>query len=469
MANAQNTGSNGANERQQWSLSTAAARQLTTTTKSPPMMGDITPRWLLKMLPWVEVAGVFRVNRRLTYSAGDGRLVFSNIGAKVQIIPPELGKLPLLRGFEDEEGLVLPTLANQFVQKEYKAGDIIVQAGQPAEHVMLLAHGKAHKLGKGKYGDQVILESLADGDHFGDQAVVESNDVWPFTVKAITPCIVLELPERIFEVVIGQSPALHAHVERYKERMKRPQDKNGQAAIELAAGHHGEPTLPGTFVDYDLRPREYELSVAQTMLRVHTRVSDLFNDPMIQVEEQMRLTVEALRERQEYEMINNREFGLLHNADLKQRINPRSGAPTPDDLDELLSRRRKSRFFLAHPLTIAAFAQECNRRGVYPTCVEVHGQQMLAWRGVPILPSNKIPITPERTSSIIVMRTGMEDQGVVGLHRTGIPDEIQPSLSARRMDINNQAITSYLVSAYYSVAPLVPDALGVLENVQLGG
>jgi hypothetical protein len=57
---------------------------------------------------------------------------------------------------------------------------------------------------------------------------------------------------------------------------------------------------------------------------------------------------------------------------------------------------------------------------------------------------------------------------VIGLHRTGIPDEIQPSLSARRMDINDQAITSYLVSAYSSIAPLVPDALGVLENVQLG-
>ncbi|MET0402320.1 MAG: Crp/Fnr family transcriptional regulator, partial [Cystobacter sp.] len=164
----------------------------------------------------------------------------------------------------------------------------------------------------------------------------------------------------------------------------------------------------------------------------------------------------------------NPEFGLLHNADLKQRIHARSGPPTPDDLDELLSRRRKSRFFLAHPRTIAAFGQECNRRGVYPTCVEVQGRQVIAWRGVPLLPSDKIPITSSGTTSIIVMRTGMEDQGVIGLHRTGIPDEIQPSLSARRMDINDQAITSYLVSAYYSIAPLVPDALGVLENVQLG-
>jgi Phage capsid-like protein len=35
------------------------------------------------------------------------------------------------------------------------------------------------------------------------------------------------------------------------------------------------------------------------------------------------------------------------------------------------------------------------------------------------------------------------------------------------MGINEQAVMSYLVSAYYSAAVLVPDALGVLENVEL--
>ena len=68
----------------------------------------------------------------------------------------------------------------------------------------------------------------------------------------------------------------------------------------------------------------------------------------------------------------------------------------------------------------------------------------------------------------MVMRTGEKDQGVVGLHQTGIPDEYEPSLSVRFMGIDEQAIISYLVSAYYSVAVLVPDALGVLENVELG-
>jgi hypothetical protein len=36
------------------------------------------------------------------------------------------------------------------------------------------------------------------------------------------------------------------------------------------------------------------------------------------------------------------------------------------------------------------------------------------------------------------------------------------------MGISEQAIISYLVTTYYSAAVLVPDALGVLENVEIG-
>jgi len=450
------------------SLSTAGARQLATTTKTVPQMQGITPRWLLRMLPWVEVTGgTYRVNRRLSYAVGDDRLNFGNVGARVEVPAQELHKLPLLRGFEGDNA-VFQALASRFVQKEYKAGESIVEAGTPAEHVFLLAHGKAKKLGKGKYGDELTLDTLADGDHFGDQAVVESNDHWGFTVKATTACTVLALPQQVFETLILQSPALQAHVERYKERLKKPQDKMGQAAIPMAAGHSGEPSIHGGYVDYELAPREYELSVAQTVLRVHTRVADLFNGPMNQTEQQLRLTIEALKERQEHELINNRDFGLLHNADLKQRIHTRSGPPTPDDMDELLSRRRKSRFFLAHPRTIAAFGRECTRRGLYPTVVDVQGTKAMAWRGVPMLPCDKIPITEQRTSSIIVMRTGESDQGVIGLTRTGLQDEVEPGVSVRRMDISEKAISSYLVSTYFSAALLIPDALGVLENVELG-
>jgi CRP-like cAMP-binding protein len=454
--------------KQQMSLGTDAARQLATTTKSAPQMQGISNRWLLKLLPWVQVnGGVFRLNRRLSYNVGDGRVSFSSTGARVQVIPQELRELPLLRGFDDPE--VLQALANRFEQKEFKAGEVITQAGQEADSIVLIAHGKVNKIGTSKYGEQTVLEVLADGDHFSYEVLLESQDFWKFTVKAVTPATVLILQQSAFEAVVAQSPTLQKHVEDFKSLAKKKKDSSGQADIELAAGHHGEPVLPGTFVDYETSPREYELSVAQTVLQIHTRVADLFNDPMNQTEEQLRLTVEALKERKEHELINNREFGLLHNADLKQRIHTRGGPPTPDDMDELLATVWKDpSFFLAHPRAIAAFGQECNRRGVYPGSVDVNGRAVTAWRGIPIFPCNKIPISESRTSSIMLMRAGAENQGVIGLHQAGIPDEIEPSLNVRYMGINDKAVISYLVSTYFSTAVLIPDALGILESVEIG-
>ncbi len=99
--------------------------------------------------------------------------------------------------------------------------------------------------------------------------------------------------------------------------------------------------------------------------------------------------------------------------------------------------------------------------------VEVDGKETIAWRGVPIFSCNKIPIVDGLTS-ILAMRTGEENQGVVGLYQMGIPEEIEPSLSVRYMGIDEKAIISYLITNYFSVAVLVPDALGVLGNVEVG-
>ena len=454
------------NDQQQTALSTVAARQLATTTKSPPQMQGISSRWLLKLLPWVHVNGVFRLNRRLSYAVGDGRVEFYNTGAKIQVIPAELCELPLFRGYEDID--VLNVLASRFVQKEFKPGDVLTQRGGEANEMVLLAHGKVNKIGLGKYGDETVLETLADGDHFSYQAILESQDYWTFTAKAVTAGTVLSLSQASFEELVAQYPSLQKHVEKFKASQSKKQDSSGQAAIELSAGHTGEPVLPGTFVDYETHPREFELSVAQTVLQVHTRVADLFNEPMNQTQEQLRLTIEALKETKEDQLINNPEFGLLHNADLKQRIHTRSGPPTPDDMDDLLATVWKEpSFFLAHPRTIAAFGNECNKAGVYPQTVEAYGARMIGWRGIPIFPCNKISIT-NNTTSILCMRVGEKNQGVIGLHHAGIPEELEPSLSVRFMGINEKAVISYLVSLYYSAAVQIQDALGILESVEIG-
>ncbi|MER5717145.1 family 2B encapsulin nanocompartment shell protein [Streptomyces sp. NPDC002132] len=451
----------------QQSLGTAAARNLATTTKSAPQMQEISSRWLLRTLPWVDVqGGTYRVNRRLTYAVGDGRVTFVKTGDRVEVIPAELGELPALRSYEDEQ--VLGELAQRCRQREFAPGQVIASFGSQTDEVHLLAHGRVEKIGTGPYGDDQVLGVLADGAYFGDQALLDGDSIWEYTARADTACTVLTLTRADFEQVAERAESLRAHLRSLLSIPAQQTNRYGEKSVDLAAGHAGEADIPHTFVDYDARPREYELSIAQTVLRIHTRVADLYNQPMNQTEQQLRLTVEALKERQEHELVNNREFGLLHNCEYDQRLQPHDGVPSPDDLDELLSRRRGTKMLLAHPRTISAIGRELNKRGLVPETIDLAGNRIPTWRGVPIYPCNKIPVTEARTSSIIALRLGEQEQGVIGLRQSGIPDEIEPSLSVRFMGINEQAIIKYLVTAYYSAAVLVPDALGVLENVEIG-
>ncbi|WP_043632543.1 family 2B encapsulin nanocompartment shell protein [Nonomuraea candida] len=449
------------------SLDTRAARNLATTTKTRPQMQAISSRWLLRMLPWVDVrGGTYRVNRRLTHVPGRGRVGVVRAGADdVRIVPETLTEIPALRGFADAE--VLAALAAAFTVREVRAGDVVAVAGTPVAETGVIAHGRLERVDKGPYGEPQFLGVIADGDQLGDEALTADDPRWPCTYRAATACTLLFARREELRRIAARSPTLRAHLAAHLDRLSRPVNRRGEAEVALSAGHTGEPVIEGTFVDYDLRPREYELSVAQTILRVHTRVADLFNDPMNQIEEQLRLTIHELREREEWELLNNREFGLLHNADYDQRIYTWSGPPTPDDLDDLISMRRKTRFLLAHPKAIAAFFRECNRRGLVPGSTEVNGHEVPAWRGIPIFPCGKIPISERRTTSILAMRVGEEDQGVVGLYQTGIPEEYEPGLNVRFMGIDSKAVMSYLVSAYYSAAILVPDAIGVLEDVNV--
>ncbi|PPQ37600.1 hypothetical protein SAMN06265338_11142 [Rhodoblastus acidophilus] len=240
------------------------------------------------------------------------------------------------------------------------------------------------------------------------------------------------------------------------------------ADVQCSPARDRDADLPETFVDYEDAPREYSLNAVTTVLDVQTRVSDLYSHPYDQIQEQLRLLIEKVKEKQENEILNNADYGLFANVDPRQIISTRTGAPTPDDLDELITKVWKEpAFFLAHPRAIAAFGRECTRRGVPPPTVTLFGAQFLTWRGLPLVPSDKLPVDEKGRSKILLLRTGEKRQGVIGLFQPGIPGEVAPSLSVRFMGINRKAIASYLISLYCSTAVLTHDALAVLEGVEL--
>lgn len=449
------------------SLAPDAARQLATTTKTTPQMRGITPRYLLRALPWVDVeSGVYRVNRRRTFILGDDRISTYAEGDTHRVIPEDLRELPFLR--EADEAL-LAELAGAFSQVAFEPGQSLAAEGQAADRLWVLVLGRAEKRAAGRYDADARLEVIGDGQFF-DAAAWARDEPLPYGVTALTAGTALTVERTALAALADRDPALRAALAAYAAgRQAAP---GAEVPVNLAAGHIGEPELPGTYVEYEDEPREYHMSLAQTVLRMHTRVSDLYNGPMDQTREQAALTIQALRERQEAMMLNHPEFGLLNSIAPGQRVQTRTGAPTPDDLDELLSKVWKQPgYFLAHPKAIAAFGRECTRRGVPPVMDTRFGSPLLTWRGVPLLPSDKVRFTGGAggtgVTEILLMRVGEAEQGVVGLRPAKVPDEVEPGLAMRNMGTDQKAITSYLMTAYFNTAILVEDAAAVLQNVEV--
>ena len=460
----------------QRSVTTATARNLANTTKTSPKMMSITPRWLLSLLPWVQVdGGTYRVNRTKVELTKAERIGVDFDGTEVSFPHEALRSVPLFSRLPEA---VLSRMTARFKTENVSLGNKLVVEGEDRGTFFILAQGQVEVLSKGVHGSNLRIALLTEGEFFGETDLI-SDSPSDVTVRTITPCILLTLSRKDLEGVLKELPNLTDEFNKAVSdhlQLSSSVNRYGERNIELVSGFAENVQIPETFVDYSDKPREYSLSSVQTVVRVHTRVSDLYNGPYNQLEEQLRLTIEGIKERQEWELINNSKYGLIHAVDPAMRISTRYGAPTPDDLDELLALVwKKPAFFLAHPKAIAAFERECTWRGVPPVTTNFHGTPVINWRGVPLIPCDKLEVKSRYQSNqwfgktrILLVRVGEEDQGVVGLHQAGIPGEIMPSLSARLMGLDSLGVASYLLTLYFSCAVLTDDAVGMLENVEVG-
>ncbi len=244
----------------------------------------------------------------------------------------------------------------------------------------------------------------------------------------------------------------------------------------LCSATKKDDIIPQGFIQYEEKPREYQLNSISTIININTAVEDVYSSPYDQAKEQLELAIESLRERQESQLINNDDYGLLKNVADSQRIQSRTGAPTPDDLDELISKVWKEpSFFLAHPRAIAAFERECTKRGVPPVTADIAGGRFILWRGIPIIPTDKLlvdglknPKSQSGKTNILLVRTGEAKRGVIGLYQAGMKNEQSRGLSVRFRGIDDKGVASYLLSLYCSAAILADDAIAVLEDVEVG-
>src|SRR5580698_5797911 len=439
----------------QRSVTTSVARNLADTTKTSPKMMSITPRWLLSLLPWVHVhGGVYRVNRTKVELPKAERIGVDASGETASFPSESLRSVPL---FSKLPEAIITRMASRFKTEDVSLGNKLLVEGEDLSKFFIIAQGQVEVLSKGIHGSDLRIALLSEGEFFGETDLV-SDKPSDVTVRTNTPCVLLTLSRKDLDAVLAEEPNLQDDfrkaIEEHQE-LRSTVNRYGERNIDLVSGFAENVEIPETFVDYSANPREYSLSAVQTVVRVHTRVSDLYNDPYNQLEEQMRLTIEGIKERQEWELLNSTKFGLLHSVDPAMRISTRYGAPTPDDLDELLALVwKKPAFFLAHPKAIAAFERECTWRGVPPVTTSLFGTPVITWRGVPLVPCDKLEMKSRYlsnqqrmgTTSILLLRVGEADQGVVGLHQAGVPGEIMPSLSARLMGLDSLGVASYLLT-----------------------
>ena len=460
----------------QRSVTTATARKLANTTKTPPQMGSITPRLLLKLLPWVQVeSGTYRVNRTKVELKKAERIPVEYLDGVPSFQAKSLRGIPVFSRIDED---VVRRIAKRFITEEKELGELLIEEGHDRQKFFIVANGQAEVISKGIHGEELRIALLGEGEYFGEADLL-NDTLSSVTVRSVTPGVYFTLQSSELENIIKEVPDFREQFQRAADehlRLKATVNIHGEKHIDLVSGHEEDNTIPETYIDYEENPTEYSLNTLQTVVRVHTRVSDLYNNPFNQLEQQLRLSIESLKERQEWELINNKRFGLLASVDPSYRISTRYGSPTPDDLDELLSLVWKSpAFFIAHPRAIAAFERECTWRGVPPETTDLFGTKVILWRGVPLIPSDKVEIQGQYltnrgvgTTNIILVRTGEKEQGVVGLHQAGIPGEIAPSLSARLMGLDKFGVASYLLTKYFSLAALTDDAIAVLENVEVG-
>ncbi|EKD71850.1 MAG: hypothetical protein ACD_46C00084G0002 [uncultured bacterium] len=449
------------------SVAIDVAKNLSVTTNTSPQMPSKTPRWLLRLLPIVNVeSGIYRVNRVGMLS--DLEIILSEQDNQ-KITPDVLHAIPVFSGVSHE---FLEKMIGKMIRKKVKAGDLITKQGSADCRFYIVLNGRFDVSIVNNQGRSVVIRTITSGDHFGSLSLIEGTPRQS-TVYAAQDGELIELDKKTFDEIF-KDPHIREQLQKNAQTVRDAYanaKQRDESQAPLLAGYVGEQIIPSGYVNYEKNPKEIHLSVIQTTIGVHTRITDIYNVPYDQLEQQLHVTLENIHECEEFEIINNPSFGLLSNISSQMKISTRQGPPTPDDFDELISLVWKEpSFFLAHPKAIAAFGRECTSRGVPPPTVEMMGSRFITWRGVPLIPSDKLQVRyvdGQPTTDILLMRTGEAVQGVVSLSKKEMRHEGIRGISVKFMGVNEYSIANYMLTKYFSVAILVPDAVGLLTNVKL--
>ena len=194
---------------------------------------------------------MYRVNRRLTYAVGDGRVTFTTHGRRGAGHPAGAGRAAAAARFRGPRGARVrwPTGSCSG-----SSGPVTCSSSRAAGRSGRSSSPTARSTGSAPAStvNDGAWTSWPTATTSATRRCSSRRTTGSSPSRPSTACTVLVLPQQAFEEVVGQSEALRgARRASSGPSPRRPQNKPGEAAIELAAGHAGEPELPGTFVDYE--------------------------------------------------------------------------------------------------------------------------------------------------------------------------------------------------------------------------
>jgi CRP/FNR family cyclic AMP-dependent transcriptional regulator len=121
-------------------------------------------------------------------------------------------KLYLFQDLEEEE---IHKVLNRTSLREFPAGAVIIQEGEPGDSLFIMQEGEVEitkqltlTLDEDTPRERVMIRLKAEnGVYFGEMALLE-NETRSATVTALSDCSVLELHQQDFLELIGQNPAM---------------------------------------------------------------------------------------------------------------------------------------------------------------------------------------------------------------------------------------------------------------------
>ena len=189
----------------QRSVTTSVAKNLANTTKTSPKMMSITPRWLLSMLPWVQVdGGTYRVNRTKVELPKAERIGVDVSGATASFPSESLRSVPL---FSKLPEAVIGRMASRFKTEDVSLGNKLLIEGEDLSKFFIIAQGQVEVLSKGVHGSNLRIALLTDGEFFGETDLV-SDKPSEVTIRTITPCVLLTLSRKDLDAVLAETPNL---------------------------------------------------------------------------------------------------------------------------------------------------------------------------------------------------------------------------------------------------------------------